>query len=100
MTEESLLRETLAQYFVESLNIVDGFAVIDRFPKQVLIQVGNRVAVWIHPSRIREETRKARCGCRRQRDADTRLNDRVATKADATVQAEFDTIEGMCDRFD
>ena len=54
MTQQALLRETSRKYFVESLNFIDTFSVIDRFAENILIDVGNRLAVRIAPARIRE----------------------------------------------
>ena len=54
MTEQPLLGETARQYFVEGLNVIDGFPVIDRFAENVLIDIGNRLAVGVGSARIRE----------------------------------------------
>ena len=100
VTEQPLLGETPRQYFVKGPNVVDAFAVIDRFAEDILIDVGNRLAIGIAPACVREQPRKTRCGCRWERDTDTRLNDRVAADAVALILREFHPVQRVRNRFD
>ena len=58
VTEQSLRWETPGQYFVEGLDVVDRFPVIDRVAQDVLIEVGNRLAIGIAPPCICKQPRE------------------------------------------
>ena len=98
VTEQPLLRETPGQYFVEGLDVVDRFPVIDRVAEHVLIEVGDRLAIGIASPRIRKQPRETRCRCRWKRDTDARLNDRVTANTVTSVGRELNAIERVRDR--
>ena len=49
VTEQPLLGKTMCEYFVERSDIINALAVIDRFAKDVLVEIRNRLGVWIAP---------------------------------------------------
>src|SRR3972149_4074953 len=100
VTEQPLLRETSAKHFVERPTIGDGLSVIDCFAKQVLIEVGNRLAVGVATARVRKQPRETRCRCRWEGDTHAWLNDCITTDTLAFIVREFHAVQRVRDRFD
>ena len=92
VTEQPLLRKASAEYFVKGANIVNGLSMVDCFAEQVLIDVGNGLAIRVGTTRVCKQPRETSGCCRWERDADTWLNDGVTASAVAFVLSEFDGI--------
>ncbi len=54
MTEQPLLREPPTEYLVKGTDIVNGLSMVDGVAEQVLIDVGNRLAIRVRPARVRK----------------------------------------------
>ena len=85
---------------MKGANIVNGLAMVDGFAEQVLIDVGNGLAIRVRPARVGEQPRETRGRRRWQRDTHAGLNDRVAARAIPFVRGEFHPVQRVRDRFD
>src|SRR5262245_51708954 len=85
VTQQSLFGKTPGQDFVEGLDVVNALAVIDRFAEDILVKIGNRLAIRIHAARIGEQPCKTRRRSGGQSDTDARLDNRVTANAQALI---------------
>ena len=58
VTQQSLVRHTIAECLFESINIVETFPCVDAFAEKVLIQVGGGRSIGIDTGVAREHSRK------------------------------------------
>src|SRR5207248_4279613 len=95
VAEQSFRWKSVAEDGVESVDIVDGLAMKDRFLKEVLLGVRNGAAVRIGAACTRKDTREPGGGGAGQRDADAWLDDRVTALADPPHRIDLDPIQRM-----
>ena len=99
MTEKRFGRKAIAYAVAERADIVDGFAVEDGFAEEVLLGVGDGLAIGVGSGGVGEDAREVG-GCRAgQRDADARLDDGEAAGANARDGIEDHAIERVGDGF-
>ena len=77
---------------MKGVQIVNGLPVKHALAKQVLISVGDGLAVWVGSAGIREDARVPGRGRTRKSDAHARLDNGVASRAVAPVWGQFDAV--------
>ena len=75
VAQQRLGGKTMAGALVKCLNVIDCLAMKKPFSKQILLRIGNRLAVRIGSGSVGENAGKAARRRTRKSDADARLND-------------------------
>ena len=100
VAEQRVFGNAVSQRHLEGVNIVETFARVAAFTEEVLINVGDGGRVRINARVAGEDTRKQRARGARQRDADARLQNRVAFRDAPLLFVVARAIERVRDRAD
>src|SRR5690606_40189616 len=95
MAQQRLVGEAVVEDSVEGRDIVDGLAVVVRLVEQILVDVGDGLAVGVGSGCIRKQPGKASRRRARQGNADSRLDNAVTSQAVSSVGGKFDTVQRM-----
>ena len=79
----------------ECLDLVNGLAMKDGVTEQVLLGVGNGLAIRVSAGCIGEDAGEPRGGCVGQGNADPRLNDGVTARSRHANRVNFHAIQWM-----
>ena len=99
VAEQCFRGKTASEAGVKGSDVVDRLAMIDRVLEQILLRVGDRLAIRIGSRRIRKHSREQSEGSIRQGDAHPRLNDGEASLPGLGHRIEFGVVERMSHRF-
>ncbi len=97
VAEQRFRGKAVAERGAERLHVVNRLAVKDRFAEQILLRVGNGLAVGIGSGGVGENAREARRRGAGQSDADARLNDGEAALARARHGIDLHAVQRMRD---
>ena len=100
VAEQRVLGEATRRGLLERRDVVDPLAGVGAFGEQVLIDVGHRGRVRVHPRMAGEDRRVARAVRAGERHAHARLHDAVAARHPAGGLVEPRAVEGMRHRPD
>jgi hypothetical protein len=75
VAQQKLAGKAVAENGLERVQVVNRLAVEHPFAKEILLGIGNGVAIWIGPAGIGKNPGKAGGRSAWERDTDTRLND-------------------------